>query len=49
MAKQTSKIASLPSQRQQMETRFVELMTELFQIDEAEALDVDQLLAGATQ
>lgn len=39
MAKVTSKIASLPSQRQQMETRFVELMTELFQLDEAEALD----------
>ncbi len=35
----TSKIASLPTQRQQMETRFVELMTELFQLDEAEALD----------
>jgi adenine specific DNA methylase Mod len=39
MANATSKIASLPSQRQQMETRFVELMTELFQLDEAEALD----------
>jgi adenine-specific DNA-methyltransferase len=39
MAKVTSKIATLPSQRQQMETRFVELMTELFQLDEAEALD----------
>lgn len=39
MATSTSKIASLPSQRQQMETRFVELMTELFQLDEAEALD----------
>ena len=35
----TSKIAPLPTQRQQMETRFVELMTELFQLDEAEALD----------
>ena len=39
MANATSKIASLPSQRQQMETRFVELMTDLFQLDEAEALD----------
>lgn len=39
MANATSKIASLPSQRQQMETRFVELVTELFQLDEAEALD----------
>ena len=39
MAKVTSKIASLPSQRQQMETRFVELMSELFALDEAEALD----------
>ena len=39
MAKVTSKIASLPSQRQQMETRFVELMSELFSLDEAEALD----------
>lgn len=39
MANATSKIASLSSQRQQMETRFVELMTELFQLDEAEALD----------
>lgn len=39
MAKVTSKTASQPSQRQQMETRFVELMTELFQLDEAEALD----------
>jgi adenine-specific DNA-methyltransferase len=34
-----SQIPSLPSQQQQMETRFVELMTELFQLDEAEALD----------
>lgn len=39
MATATSKIASLPSPRQQMESRFVELMTELFQLDEAEALD----------
>ncbi len=39
MANATSKIVSLPSQRQQMETRFVELMTDLFQLDEAEALD----------
>ncbi|SDA28161.1 hypothetical protein SAMN05216315_1375 [Nitrosospira sp. Nsp18] len=30
MANATSKIASLLSQRQQMETSFVELMTELF-------------------
>lgn len=39
MAKVTSKISSLPPQRQQMETRFVELMSELFALDEAEALD----------
>jgi len=39
MAKVTSKLASVPSPREQMETRFVELMTELFQLDEAEALD----------
>lgn len=35
----TSHTASLPSRTQQVETRFVELMTELFQLDEAEALD----------
>jgi adenine-specific DNA-methyltransferase len=39
MAKVTSKLTSLPSPREQVETRFVELMTELFQLDEAEALD----------
>lgn len=39
MATATSKIATLPSSAQLMETRFVELMTELFQLDEAEALD----------
>jgi len=43
MATASSKTTSVPSQRQprfaQLETRFVELMTELFQLDEAEALD----------
>ncbi len=39
MANAGSKIPTLPSQRQQVETRFVELMSELFQLDEAEALD----------
>ena len=39
MASTTSKTASLSSPQQQMETRFVSLMTELFQLDEAEALD----------
>jgi adenine-specific DNA-methyltransferase len=39
MANATTKLVMMPSQRQQMETRFVELMTELFQLDEAEALD----------
>ncbi len=39
MASTTSKIATLSSPQQQMETRFVALMTELFQLDEAEALD----------
>ncbi len=43
MATASSKTTSVPSQRQpqfaHLETRFVELMTELFQLDEAEALD----------
>lgn len=33
------KTSFIPTQKQQAETRFVELMTELFQLDEAEALD----------
>ena len=39
MANAGSRIPALLSQRQQVETRFVELMSELFQLDEAEALD----------
>lgn len=43
MATASSNTTSVPSQRQpqfaHLETRFVELMTELFQLDEAEALD----------
>ena len=43
MATAPSKTTSVPSQRHpqfaHLETRFVELMTELFQLDEAEALD----------
>jgi adenine-specific DNA-methyltransferase len=43
MATAPSKATSVPSQRHpqfaHLETRFVELMTELFQLDEAEALD----------
>ncbi|EXI68854.1 MAG: hypothetical protein AW08_00676 [Candidatus Accumulibacter adjunctus] len=39
MANAGSRIPTLRSQRQQVETRFVELMSELFQLDEAEALD----------
>ena len=43
MATASTKTTSFPSQRQpqfaHLETRFVELMTELFQLDEAEALD----------
>jgi len=39
MANAGSRIPTLLSQRQQVETRFVELMSELFQLDEAEALD----------
>lgn len=33
------KTSFIPAKNQQVETRFVELMTELFQLDEAEALD----------
>lgn len=33
------KTSFIPTKNQQVETRFVELMTELFQLDEAEALD----------
>lgn len=33
------KTSFIPTQNQQVETRFVGLMTELFQLDEAEALD----------
>jgi len=39
MANAGSRIPTVLSQRQQVETRFVELMSELFQLDEAEALD----------
>jgi hypothetical protein len=39
MANATSKIANLPSQRQQMETRLAEPMAELFLLAETEARD----------
>lgn len=39
MSKLSAQKSAAPSPKQQMETRFVELMAELFQLDEAEALD----------